>query len=90
MKATYTLAFLMLLALSSHAQKTGPWDLDGLYKVPEWVKTDMAAQPGMTGILYESIPYEGKRVQVFAYYSAPVGPVPEGGWPAVVCVHGGG
>lgn len=85
-----TLQTLIFLVLSCQAQKTGPWDLDRLYQVPEWEKTDTAAKAGMTGILYESIPFEGKRVQVFAYYSAPEGPVPEGGWPAVVCVHGGG
>jgi dienelactone hydrolase len=27
---------------------------------------------------------------VFAYYGVPSGPVPSGGWPAVVLVHGGG
>ncbi|MCP4309652.1 MAG: prolyl oligopeptidase family serine peptidase [Bacteroidetes bacterium] len=90
MKKTSTLTLLLLLAFNSHAEKIGPWDLDMLFQVPKWEKTDMAAQPGMTGILYESIPMEGKRVQVFAYYSAPEGPAPGGGWPAVVCVHGGG
>ncbi|MDX2431695.1 MAG: acetylxylan esterase [Bacteroides sp.] len=85
-----TLQALMLLAFSCQTQKVGPWDLELLYQVPEWQKTDTAAQPGMTGILYESIPINGNTVEVFAYYSAPEGPVPEGGWPAVVCVHGGG
>jgi dienelactone hydrolase len=32
----------------------------------------------------------GNPVKVFAYYSAPKGETPEGGWPAVVCIHGGG
>ncbi|MCM8542690.1 MAG: prolyl oligopeptidase family serine peptidase, partial [Lentisphaeraceae bacterium] len=36
------------------------------------------------------IPVKDKAVQVFAYYSAPKGKAPDGGWPAVVCVHGGG
>jgi len=89
-RVVLTLQALMLLALSCQAEKVGPWDLDVLYQVPKWQKTDTAAQPGMTGILYESLPLDGKAVEVFAYYSAPEGPVPEGGWPAVVCVHGGG
>ena len=80
----------MLLVLNCQAEKVGPWDLDILFQVPKWEKTDMAAQPGMTGILFESLPLNGNAVEVFAYYSAPEGPVPEGGWPAVVCVHGGG
>ena len=66
------------------------WDLDTLFQTPEWRETDQAAQPGMTGLLYSSIPSKGQPVEVFAYYRAPEGPAPEGGWPAVVCVHGGG
>ncbi len=72
------------------SEKVGPWDLSTLYEAPPWETTDSAAQPGMTGILYESIPYKDHPVQVFAYYRAPEGKTPEGGWPAVVCVHGGG
>ena len=85
--------FLSLLILSltlTAKQKIGPWDLTELYKAPKWEKTDKAAKPGMTGILYSSIPVKDKAVQVFAYYSAPKGKAPDGGWPAVVCVHGGG
>lgn len=67
-----------------------PWDMEQLLQVPKWEKTQVAAKPGMTGLLYESIPVRGKRVQAFAYYSPPDGVVPQGGWPAVVCVHGGG
>jgi dienelactone hydrolase len=90
MKKISALVLLLLITASSQAKKIGPWDLDQLFQVPQWEKTDTAALPGMTGILYESIPYDGKQVQVFAYYSAPEGEAPEGGWPAVVCVHGGG
>lgn len=72
------------------ASQIGPWDMDRLFEAPAWKRTDTAAQPGMTGILYSSIPYKGKPVDVFAYYSAPEGKPPQGGWPAVVCVHGGG
>ena len=86
------IAALLLLTLTCNASqdKKGPWDLERLYQVPVWEETDMAVQPGITGILYESIPLDGKPVQVFAYYSAPKGDMPTGGWPAVVCVHGGG
>lgn len=81
---------LFIAACTTPAQNVGPWDLSGLFEVPEWEKTDSASQQGMTGILYKSLPYKDNPVQVFAYYSAPEGEAPEGGWPAVVCVHGGG
>ncbi len=45
------------------AKKIGPWDLDKIFQVPQWKKSDTAAQPGLTGILYESIPYDGKQVR---------------------------
>jgi len=75
---------------SSDSRSDVPWDTERLFQVPEWEKTEVAAKPGMTGFLYDAIPVRGKRVQVFAYYCAPEGTAPEGGWPAVVCVHGGG
>ena len=87
----YLAIFILFTALLSSAErKVGPWNLDKLYKTPKWEKTDKASKAGMTGILYSSLPYLGKEVQVFAYYSTPKGNAPEGGWPAVVCVHGGG
>ena len=81
---------LVCLLVTLEAKQVGPWNLDTLYKVPAWEQTDRASQDGMTGILYESIPFQGNRVQVFAYYGVPEGEAPEEGWPAVVCVHGGG
>ncbi|WDE95354.1 acetylxylan esterase [Lentisphaera profundi] len=67
-----------------------PWDLSQIHKNPQWQKTDLAPAAGMTALLYNSLSYTANDVQVFAYYSAPEGTPPEGGWPAVVCVHGGG
>ncbi|MCM8528513.1 MAG: prolyl oligopeptidase family serine peptidase, partial [Lentisphaeraceae bacterium] len=88
---SYLLLFTICISLISSADdKAGPWNLTKLYKVPKWEKTEKASKPGMTGILYSSLPLKGAKVQVFAYYSAPKGKTPEGGWPAVVCVHGGG
>ena len=81
---------ICLFANFSFATEMGPWDLDELFEAPKWEKTDTAAKPGMTGILYSSIPFNGNPVQVFAYYSTPEGAPPKGGWSAVVCVHGGG
>jgi len=72
------------------AVESSPWDLETLFEVPKWEESTVANVSGMKGVLYDSIPVGGKRVQVFAYYSAPSGEVPEDGWPGVVCVHGGG
>jgi dienelactone hydrolase len=67
-----------------------PWNLAKLYKAPTFRETTKAQKPGVKGLLYSSLPYAGKPVEVFAYYSAPKGEKPASGWPAVVCVHGGG
>ena len=83
------LAFTFFI-LSGQSKTIGPWNLDKLFAVPKYETTDTPSFRGMTGILYQSISYKGKPVQVFACYSAPKGEVPEGGWPAVVCIHGGG
>lgn len=86
----FALLSLILFSANIFGTTIGPWDLDKLFQVPQWEQSDVAQQSGMTGILYSSIPYKGNSVEVFAYYNAPEGVVPEGGWPAVVCVHGGG
>ncbi|GAA4116359.1 hypothetical protein GCM10022393_16970 [Aquimarina addita] len=72
------------------AQNLGPWNLDDLYEVPAWKTTNVQNVNGFTSILYESIDYLGTPAEVYAYYSAPEGVPPNGGWPAVVFVHGGG
>ncbi|MFC2090589.1 alpha/beta hydrolase family protein [Bacteroidota bacterium] len=89
-KNVFVVFIIFFLGSCTQNKVVGPWDLNVLFEAPEWVEADTALQPGMKAILYESIDYDTKPVQVFAYYSAPAGSVPEGGWPAVVCVHGGG
>lgn len=85
------LSFVLIVLCSSiYANTMGPWNLDSLYTVPKWETIDVAAKDGLTGILYRSLQYKGNPVQVFAYYSAPDGDMPDGGWPAVVYSHGGG
>ena len=84
------LLVIALAGFSTRASAAGPWDLDSLYNFPVWEETAKAAKPGMKGVLYDSIPVNGDRVQVFAYYGVPEGETPQDGWPAVVCVHGGG
>jgi len=89
-KISWLLVFCMLLPLTLFAQDIGPWDLDSLYQVPVWDTTSVASSDGLTGIIYESSDYNDAPVKVFAYYGVPDGNMPDGGWPAVVYVHGGG
>lgn len=45
---------------------------------------------GLRDILFDGVPVNGKEAPVFAYVGMPDGPAPEGGFPGIVLVHGGG
>ena len=72
------------------AKRNLAWDTKALFEKP--LLHDTAERParGMRSFFYEGADYKGKATWVFAYYAAPKGKAPEGGWPAVVCAHGGG
>ncbi|MBD0400261.1 S9 family peptidase [Flammeovirga sp. EKP202] len=85
------LFYLLCIPTFLFAQKKEiSWDLEKLFKAPKWEKADEAQVEGMQSIYYEGISYKGKPTKVYAYYSYPKTPKPEGGYPAVVLVHGGG
>jgi dienelactone hydrolase len=88
----FLIAYLLMLTpfLYSQTNNIKIWNLKELYKTPKWKTTDIAKKESVTGILYKSMPYKNKETEVFAYYGVPKGEIPRGGWPAVVCVHGGG
>ena len=67
-----------------------PWNAAALAKAPNIHPTAERPAEGMRSFFYEGAEYKGKPTWVFAYYSAPEGDPPAGGWPAVVCAHGGG
>jgi dienelactone hydrolase len=67
-----------------------PWVGTALAKVPPVHATTERPAKGLRALFYEGADYKGKPTWVFAYYSAPQGTPPAGGWPAVVCAHGGG
>lgn len=67
-----------------------PWDLAALGKAPAIHATTSCSEPGVRSFFYEGAEYKGKPTWVFAYYAAPGGSAPAGGWPAAVCAHGGG
>lgn len=81
---------LVFTASPSQGEHDGPWNRDALYPAPTITETNDFAKEGFRSFYYESIPYQGKSSRVYAYYKEPEGAPPKGGWPAVVCVHGGG
>jgi len=66
------------------------WDTKALFEKPKVHETKERPAKGLRSFFYEGANYKGKPTWVFAYYGAPDGKVPDGGWPAVVCAHGGG
>jgi len=69
------------------------WPSTDLLKVPRVFSADEYKDkqvPDVRALLFESVPFRGKTTKVFAYYSAPPGKPPAGGWPAIVIAHGGG
>jgi dienelactone hydrolase len=66
------------------------WDTKALFGEPAIHETSERPARGMRSFFYEGADYKGKPTRVFAYYATPTGEKPEGGWPAVVCAHGGG
>lgn len=70
----------------------GLWNLEALAQPPPTTWLDQSSP--IQSLRYESVPYEGKRTEVFAYYSDPdaLQKRPRSGkkYPAVILVHGGG
>ena len=66
------------------------WDIAALSKAPPLHDTDLRPATGLKQFFYEGAESKGQPTWVFAYYGVPPGEQPQGGWPAVVCAHGGG
>ena len=90
--ATIFTLFSFFISHQAVAESTtqSPWDFAALSKTPAVHPTDERPAKGMRSFFYEGADYKGQPTWVFAYYAAPQGKPPEGGWPAVVCAHGGG
>ncbi|WP_169409416.1 alpha/beta hydrolase family protein [Dyadobacter beijingensis] len=100
------IAILLLLASAAHAQFSRPWlidtknirtdsllwDLKELSSAPQFRWVDQAGP--VRSLLYQSVDYEGKPTEVFAYYSNPdiIAGKPGGKqkFPGLVLIHGGG
>ena len=68
------------------------WDFNKLTKVPAYRPSGLAESKadGLEDILFEGLPYKGKSAPVFAYIAYPATPMPKGGYPGILLVHGGG
>ncbi|MEO5997079.1 MAG: acetylxylan esterase [Chitinophagaceae bacterium] len=82
--------FTILRSLESASATSSPWDTIEVYKTPNIFSTDFCKLNGFESFFYEGLEYKAKKTRVFAYYKKPEGTPPAGGWPAVICVHGGG
>ena len=76
--------------LSKPLEREMAWDTKALFAKPKQHESDERPAKNLRSFFYEGAHYKGKPTWVFAYYAAPKGEAPEGGWPAVVCAHGGG
>lgn len=68
-----------------------PWDLKSLSSSPAFTWTDSTSN--VRSMVYESVPFEGHRTKVFAYYSNPdllMGIKTGRTFPGIVLIHGGG
>ena len=79
---------------SYHEDPAKYWDFSKLEKVPAYRDSGFpeCKAPGVQDILFEGVPRKdkGKPTQVFAYIAYPETPMPAGGYPGILLVHGGG
>ncbi len=85
-------SFLPVHAAEDTAESVKAWLPAAVYEVPQWERMPEMDVDDVQAILYEGVPYQGHKTQVFAYLGLPEGAGAEAGKqvPAVVCVHGGG
>ncbi len=89
MQRIFSFACMVLAGSSLLAQEVS-WPPE-IFKTPPGSRLAGCWEvPGLEAIFYEGLPVDGQPADVFAYVGIPQGPVPPGGWPAVVLVHGGG
>ncbi len=90
-KLAVFLPLLSLLASTAEGSKRDiVWDLKALFRTPKVHKTEERPAKELRSFFYEGALYKGTPTRVFAYYATPEGNPPKGGWPAVICAHGGG
>lgn len=94
----FSTAFLALSLAADAAlawQREEPeryWDFAELSACPAYRQSPFADSewPGMKSLLVCGKGPNGNTAEFFAYYATPPGDVPQGGYPGVLLVHGGG
>lgn len=68
------------------------WNFKELEKAPAYKAATFLDSkfPGLQAILYDGVEVDGVKSPVFAYIGYPEGKAPQGGFPAVLLIHGGG
>lgn len=68
------------------------WNFEELSSPPKYspATQENSIVPGLKAIFYDGLKVDGKDSPVFAYIGIPDGVMPEGGYPGIVLVHGGG
>lgn len=68
------------------------WNFAELAEKPDWRANPYPESdyPGLQAMLIKGKGPDGSEAEFFAYYGRPEGPVPTGGFPGVLLVHGGG
>ncbi|MFA6930669.1 MAG: alpha/beta fold hydrolase [Lentisphaeria bacterium] len=68
------------------------WDFSELSQVPQFRESPFADSKcaGLRDLLITGADVDGKRAEFFAYVGYPDTPVPSGGFPGILLIHGGG
>ena len=68
------------------------WDVAKFQQAPAYRPSPFedCKDPDLQDILFDGVPYKGKPAPVFAYIAYPKTPMPEGGYPGILLIHGGG
>ena len=95
MKKIFILSIIGLLALLLGCQpnpdeKEFMWNLTTLFdQVPDYWDVGLNYSSNVKAIQYRGQVYNEQDTSIFAYIGIPVSEMPEGGYPAIILVHGG-
>lgn len=95
MKKAFVLFSMLSTVILLSAPQENPakyWNFETLKNAPAYTDDaeSQATHPGLRAIVYDGVKENGKITKNFAYIGIPSGKMPEGGYPGIVLVHGGG
>ncbi len=84
--------FIMKMSAFFEENPEKYWDFEKLKNPPHFIEDDDAGSnfAGLRSIVFDGAYKNGVQTKVFAYIGLPDTPMPEGGYPAILLVHGGG